>query len=145
MADEQTEEVKETKETTKLSAKVEKIAKEIEGLTALELSELAKHLEEVFGVSAMPAMAAMPMAGAPAAGGEAAEEKTSFSVMLTDAGANKLAVIKAVREVKPELGLMDAKKLVEEAPKEILAGAKKEDADAAVAKITEAGGKAELK
>jgi large subunit ribosomal protein L7/L12 len=111
----------------------------------LELSELAKHLEEVFGVSAMPAMAAMPMAGAPAAGGEAAEEKTSFSVMLTDAGANKLAVIKAVREVKPELGLMDAKKLVEEAPKEILAGAKKEDADAAVAKITEAGGKAELK
>jgi large subunit ribosomal protein L7/L12 len=145
MADEQTEEVKETKETTKLSAKVEKIAKEIEGLTALELSELAKHLEEVFGVSAMPAMAAMPMAGAPAAGGEAAEEKTSFSVMLTDAGANKLAVIKAVREVKPELGLMDAKKLVEEAPKEILAGAKKEDADAAVTKITEAGGKAELK
>ncbi len=141
MADEQ---VEETKTTTKLSAKVEKIAKEIEGLTALELSELAKHLEEVFGVSAMPAMAAMPMAGAPAAG-EAAEEKTSFSVMLTDAGANKLAVIKAVREVKPELGLMDAKKLVEEAPKEILANAKKEDADAAVAKITEAGGKAELK
>lgn len=128
-----------------MADKVEKIAKEIEGLTALELSELAKHLEEVFGVSAMPAMAAMPMAGAPAAGGEAAEEKTSFSVMLTDAGANKLAVIKAVREVKPELGLMDAKKLVEEAPKEILAGAKKEDAEAAVAKITEAGGKAELK
>lgn len=141
MADEQ---VEETKTTTKLSAKVEKIAKEIEGLTALELSELAKHLEEVFGVSAMPAMAAMPMAGAPAAG-EAAEEKTSFSVMLTDAGANKLAVIKAVREVKPELGLMDAKKLVEEAPKEILANAKKEDAEAAVAKVTEAGGKAELK
>ncbi|KXK11186.1 MAG: 50S ribosomal protein L7/L12 [Microgenomates bacterium OLB23] len=136
----------ETVNETKLSAKVEKIAKEIEGLTALELSELAKHLEEVFGVSAMPAMAAMPMAGAPAAaGGEAAEEQTSFSVVLTDAGANKLAVIKAVREVKPELGLMDAKKLVEEAPKEILAGAKKEDADAAVAKITEAGGKAELK
>jgi len=139
MADEQTE----VKETTKLSAKVEKIAKEIEGLTALELSELAKHLEEVFGVSAMPAMAAMPMAGAVA--GEAAEEKTSFNVVLTDAGANKLAVIKAVREVKPDLGLMDAKKLVEEAPKEILEGAKKEDAEAAVAKITAAGGKAELK
>ncbi len=144
MADEET--TKETKETTKLSAKVEKVAKEIEGLTALELSELAKHLEEVFGVSAMPAMAAMPMAAAPAAGDAgAAEEKTSFDVVLTDAGANKLAVIKAVREVKPDLGLMDAKKLVEEAPKEILAGVKKEDAEAAVAKITEAGGKAELK
>lgn len=144
MADEQTEEVK---EVSKASAKVEKIAKEIEGLTALELSELAKHLEEVFGVSAMPAMAAMPMAGAPAAGGDAgaAEEKTSFSVMLTEAGANKLAVIKAVREVKPDLGLMDAKKLVEEAPKEILAGAKKDDAEAAVKKIVDAGGKAELK
>ena len=130
-----------------MADKIEKIAKEVEGLTALELSELAKHLEEVFGVSAMPAMAAMPMGvaagGAPA--GEAAEEKTSFDVMLTDAGANKLAVIKAVREVKPDLGLMDAKKLVEEAPKEILAGAKKEDAEEAVKKIVEAGGKAELK
>lgn len=127
-----------------LSTKLEKIAKEIEGLTALELSELASHLEDVFGVSAMPAMAAMPMAGAPAAG-EPAEEKTSFDVMLTDAGSNKLAVIKAVREVMPELGLMDAKKLVESAPKEVLTGAKKEDAEAAKAKIEEAGGKVELK
>ena len=96
-----------------LSTKLEKIAKEIEGLTALELSELASHLEDVFGVSAMPAMAAMPMAGAPAGAAEPAEEKTSFDVILTEAGANKLSVIKAVREVKPELGLMDAKKLVE--------------------------------
>ena len=127
-----------------LSTQLEKIAKEIEGLTALELSELASHLEDVFGVSAMPAMAAMPTAGAPAAG-EPAEEKTSFDVMLTDAGANKLAVIKAVREVMPELGLMDAKKLVESAPKEVLTGAKKEDAEAAKAKIEEAGGKVELK
>src|SRR3989344_2458776 len=130
-----------------MADKIEKIAKEVEGLTALELSELAKHLEEVFGVSAMPAMAAMPMGvaagGAPA--GEAAEEKTSFDVMLTDAGANKLAVIKVVREVKPDLGLMDAKKLVEAAPKEILAGVKKDDAEAAKKKIEEAGGKIELK
>lgn len=129
-----------------LSTKLEKIAKEIEGLTALELSELASHLEDVFGVSAMPAMAAMPMAGGAAAGAaEPAEEKTSFDVVLTEAGANKLAVIKAVREVKPELGLMDAKKLVESAPKEVLTGAKKEDAEAAKAKIEEAGGKVELK
>ncbi len=128
-----------------LSTKLEKIAKEIEGLTALELSELASHLEDVFGVSAMPAMAAMPAAGAPAGAAEPAEEKTSFDVVLSDAGANKLAVIKAVREVKPELGLMDAKKLVESAPKEVLTGAKKEDAEAAKAKIEEAGGKVELK
>ncbi|OGK38744.1 50S ribosomal protein L7/L12 [Candidatus Roizmanbacteria bacterium RIFCSPHIGHO2_12_FULL_44_10] len=126
------------------SANVEKIAKEIEGLTALELSELAGHLEDVFGVTAMPAMAAMP-AGAGGADAGQAEEKTTFSVVLADAGSNKLGVIKAVREVKPELGLMDAKKLVESAPKEILAGAKKEDAEAAKKKIEEAGGKVELK
>lgn len=140
MADEEA-----TKETKNLSKNVEKIAQEIEKLTALELSELASHLEEVFGVSAMPAMGMMPMAGGAAAAGEPAEEKTAFDVVLVDAGANKLAVIKAVREVKPELGLMDAKKLVEEAPKALLEGAKKEDAEAAQKKIAEAGGKAELK
>lgn len=131
-------------ETKQLSAKLEKLAEEIKGLTALELSELASHLEDVFGVSAMPAMA---MAAAPVAGGavEEAEEKTSFNVMLSDAGANKLAVIKAVRELQPELGLMDAKKLVESAPIEVLKDAKKEDAEAAKKKIEEAGGKAELK
>lgn len=129
----------------KLSAKVEKIAKEIEGLTALELSELAGHLEDVFGVTAMPAMA---MGAAPVAGGaaaEEAEEKTSFTVVLTDAGSNKLGVIKAVREIQPDLGLMDAKKLVEATPAELLKDAKKEDADSAKAKIEEAGGKVELK
>lgn len=128
---------------TKLSAKLEKIAKEIEGLTALELSELAGHLEDVFGVSAMPAMAAAPAAGA--AAGEAAEEKTDFDLILTGDGGAKLAVIKAVREVKPELGLMDAKKLVEATPATILEGAKKEDAEAAKAKIEAAGGQVELK
>ncbi len=134
------------KEETKLSAKLEKIAKEIEGLTALELSELAGHLEDVFGVSAMPAVAAMPAAGgAPAADGGADEEQSSFTVVLADAGSNKLAVIKAVREVQPDLGLMDAKKLVESAPADILKDAKKEDAEAAQKKIADAGGKAELK
>jgi large subunit ribosomal protein L7/L12 len=135
----------ETKETKNLSKNVEKIAQEIEKLTALELSELASHLEDVFGVTAMPAMGAMPMAAGGAAAGEPAEEKTAFDVVLVDAGANKLSVIKAVREIKPELGLMDAKKLVEETPKAVLEGAKKEDADAAMKKIAEAGGKAELK
>lgn len=136
----------EAKKVTKLSAKIEKIAKEVEGLTALELSELAGHLEDVFGVSAMPAVVAAPAGGAPAAGvTEAAEEKSTFNVVLTEAGDKKLAVIKAVREVKPDLGLMDAKKLVEEAPKEVIAGLKKEDAEEAKKKIEDAGGKVELK
>lgn len=129
----------------KLSAKLEKIAKEIEGLTALELSELAGHLETVFGVSAMPMMAA---GGPPAAGGagaDAVEEKTNYDVVLTDGGANKLAVIKAVREIKPDLGLMDAKKMVESAPQTLLSGAKKDDAEAAKKKVEDAGGKVELK
>lgn len=124
-----------------LSEKLNKIAKEIEGLTVLEMADLSKYLEEKFGVSAMPMMAQ----AAPAAGAAPAEEKTSFTVMLTEAGANKLAVIKAVREVQPTLGLMDAKKLVESAPQELLKDAKKEDAEAAKAKIVAAGGKAELK
>jgi len=127
----------------KLSEKLEKIAKEIETLTVIEMAELAKYLEEKFGVSAMPvASAAAPAAGAAAA---PAEEKTSFTVMLTDAGANKLAVIKAVREIMPTLGLMDAKKLVESAPKELLKDAKKADAEEAKKKVETAGGKVELK
>lgn len=126
----------------KLSEKLEKIAKELETLTVIEMADLAKYLEEKFGVSAMPVATA---AAASAAGAAPAEEKTAFTVMLTDAGANKLAVIKAVREVLPNLGLMDAKKLVESAPKELLKDAKKADAEAAKAKVEAAGGKVELK
>ncbi|MGB4966294.1 MAG: 50S ribosomal protein L7/L12 [Microgenomates group bacterium] len=122
---------------------IEKIAEDIKGLNALELSELAKHLEDVFGVTAAPMMMAGPAAGAPA--GEAEEEKTNFDVVLTDGGANKLGAIKAVRELKPDLGLMDAKKLVESAPQTILTQAKKEEAQAAKAKLEEAGAKVELK
>lgn len=131
-------------EDTKLSEKLQKIAEQVEGLTALELSELAGHLEEKFGVSGMPMMAAAaPAAGAaPAA---PAEEKTSFTVVLTDAGAQKLNVIKAVREINPQLGLMDAKKLVESAPQELLKDAKKDAAEEAKKKIEAAGGKVELK
>lgn len=128
----------------KLSEKLEKISKEIEALTVIEMADLAKYLEEKFGVSAMPVAAAAGAAPA-AAGAAPAEEKTSFTVMLTEAGANKLAVIKAVREIVPSLGLMDAKKLVESAPKELVKDAKKADAEEAKKKIETAGGKVELK
>ena len=97
-----------------LTEKMKKLATEIESLNVLEMAELAKYLEDKFGVTAMAAVAA-PAAGATAG---PVEEKTSFTVVLTEAGANKLAVIKAVREVNPTLGLMDAKKAVETLPYE---------------------------
>lgn len=122
------------------------LIKQIEELPVAKLASLVKALEERFGVSAA---APMMMAGGAAAGGaaagEPAEEKTSFDVILANAGANKIGVIKAVREIKPELGLVDAKTLVEGAPKEILKGAKKEDADAAKAKLEAAGATVEMK
>ena len=128
----------------KLSEKLQKIATEIEGLTALEMADLAKYLEEKFGVSAMPAMTmAAPQA---ATSSEAkAEEKSTFTVVLTDAGANKLNVIKAVREVLPNLGLTDAKKAVETLPFEVLKEVKKEQAEEAKKKLEAAGAKVELK
>ncbi|MEK7070746.1 MAG: 50S ribosomal protein L7/L12 [Patescibacteria group bacterium] len=124
-----------------MSDKVEKIATSIEGLTVVEVAELASYLEEKFGVSAMPVAAA----AAPQAGGEAAEEKTSFTVVLTAAGDNKLGAIKAVRELNPTLGLMEAKKLVESAPQELLKDVKKEVAEEAKKKLEAAGAKVELK
>lgn len=131
-------------ETVKLNDKLQKIASEIEGLTVIEIADLAKYLEEKFGVSAMPMMAAMP-AGAAAADAAPAEEKTSFDVVLAASGEQKLNVIKALREVRQDLGLMDAKKMVDTAPQTILEGAKKEDAEAAKAKLEAAGAKVELK
>lgn len=123
-----------------LNEKLQKIATSIEALTVVEVADLAKYLEEKFGVSAMPMMAA-----APAAGAAPAEEKTAFDVVLTAAGDNKLGVIKAVREIVPTLGLMDAKKLVESAPKPVLEGAKKDAAEEAKKKLEAAGAKVELK
>lgn len=128
-----------------LSEKLQKIAQQIEELNVVELADLAKYLEDKFGVTAAPMAVA---AAAPAAGGAAAapaEEKTSFDVVLAAAGDNKLGVIKAVREIKPDLGLMEAKKLVESAPQPLLTGAKKEDADNAKSKLEAAGAKVELK
>ena len=112
-------------------------------MTILEVADLVKAVEEEFGVSAAPvAVAGAAVAGAPAAG--AAEEKTEFDVVLTDAGASKLGVIKVVREITG-LGLKDAKDLVESAPKAIKEGASKEEAETIKAKLTEAGATVELK
>ncbi len=128
-----------------VSSKVEKLLKEIEELKVLELNELVKALEDKFGVSAAPVVAAAasaaPVEGAPSA----TEEKSTFTVVLADAGANKLQVIKVVREIDQSLGLIEAKKLVESAPKEILKGAKKETAEEAKKKLEAAGAKVELK
>ena len=125
-----------------MSEKITKMIDEIKEMTVLELNELVKAIEEEFGVSAAAPVAVV--AGGAAAGGEAAAEKTEFDVVLTDAGANKIAVIKAVREATG-LGLKEAKELVEAAPKAIKEGASKEDAEALKAKLEEAGAKAELK
>ena len=127
----------------KLPANLQKIVDAVEKLSVLEVADLVKALEDKFGVSAA---APMMMAAAPAAAGAApVEEKTEFDVVITDAGANKIAVIKAVREIKTDLGLVEAKNLVEKTPAVILEGAKKEDAEAAKKKLEEAGAKVELK
>lgn len=127
-----------------MSDNVNKIIEQVEKLSVMELSELVKGLEEKFGVSAMPVMAAGAPAGGAAAGGEAAEEKSEYNVVLTASGDQKIAVIKAVREIKQDLGLKEAKDLVDAAPKE-LGVMKKEDAEAAKAKLEEAGATVELK
>ena len=111
-------------------ADINKIAEELGTLTILEAADLVKLLEEKWGVSAAAPVAA---AGAAAAPAEAEEEKTEFNVVLTEAGANKIAVIKAVREVKAGLGLVDAKKLVEGTPAVILEAVSKDEANAAKA------------
>jgi large subunit ribosomal protein L7/L12 len=115
----------------------------ISGMTVLELSELIKEMEEKFGVSAAAAAVAV---AAPAAGGgaAAAEEQTEFNVILTETGANKVSVIKAVREITG-LGLKEAKDLVDGAPKAVKEGVAKADAEDAKKKLEEAGAKAELK
>ncbi len=115
----------------------------LDSMTVMELNDLVKAIEEKFGVSAA-AMAAPAAAGGAGAGAAAAEEKTEFSVVLTDAGANKVSVIKAVREITG-LGLKEAKDLVDGAPKPVKEGVAKADAEAAKKKLEEAGAKVELK
>ena len=115
----------------------------LDSMTVMELNDLVKAIEEKFGVSAA-AMAAPAAAGGAAGGAAAAEEKTEFNVVLTEAGANKVSVIKAVREITG-LGLKEAKDLVDGAPKPVKEGVAKADAEAAKKKLEEAGAKVELK
>ena len=122
------------------SEKITNFVEEIKKLSVLELSELVKAIEEEFGVSA----AAPVMAAAGPAAGPAAAEKTEFDVILADIGANKMAVIKLVKEITG-LGLKEAKDLVDNAPKPLKEGASKADADEIKAKLEEAGAKVELK
>jgi large subunit ribosomal protein L7/L12 len=120
------------------------ILEAIKEMPALELSELVSELEDVFGVSAAAPVAVAAVGGAGGAGGEAVEEeKDAFDVVLTDAGDKKIQVIKVVRSLT-SLGLKEAKAVVEEAPKPVLEGVPKEDAEKAKAEIEEAGGSAEL-
>lgn len=134
-----------TEDSKKVSEKVEKMVEEVSKLSVLELSELVAALQDKLGVSAAMPVAA---AAAPAAAGEApadAAEGGNKTVVMTDAGANKIAVIKALREINPNLTLMDAKGMTDAVPAEVLKDAKAEDAKAASDKLTAAGAKVELK
>lgn len=131
------------KKEKKTSKKVDQLIEEIGSLSVLELADLVSALEDKFGVSAV---AAAPAAAA-ASGeeGVSEEEKSSYTVVLQEIGDNKIALIKAVREINPNLGLKEAKELVESAPADILEDVKKEEAEGAAKKLKEAGGKTELK
>src|SRR6202142_4208167 len=125
-------------------ADINAIADQIQGLTLLEASQLVKLLEEKLGVSAAAAAPVMAAGGAPAAAAPVAEEKTEFAVVLTAVGANKINVIKAVREVT-SLGLKEAKDLVDGAPKTIKEGVNKEEAETIKKKFADAGATVEVK
>jgi large subunit ribosomal protein L7/L12 len=127
-----------------MASKVEAILEEIKGLTLLEASDLVKKMEEAFGVSAAAAAPAVAAGGGAAGGAAPAEEKTEFTVVLTEVGANKINVIKAVREVT-SLGLKEAKDLVDGAPKTVKDGVNKEEAATIKKKFEDAGAKVEVK
>jgi large subunit ribosomal protein L7/L12 len=127
-----------------MASKVETILEEIKGLTLLEASDLVKKMEEAFGVSAAAAAPVAVAGGAAGAGAAAAEEKTEFAVVLTEVGANKINVIKAVREVT-SLGLKEAKDLVDGAPKTVKEGVNKDEAATIKKKFEEVGAKVEIK
>lgn len=140
------ETVEEPKKASKpVSANLEKIAEAVEKLSVLELADLVHALEERFGVSAAaPSAVVAAGAASPASGGEAVSEQTTFNVILSSSGANKIAVIKAVRELVPTLGLKEAKDLVEAAPKLVLEGVNKTAVEEAKNKLTTAGATVEL-
>ena len=123
----------------------EDLLKSVEEMSVLELSEFVKALEEKFGVSAAAMAVAAPAAAAPAEAGEAVEEQTVFNVVIANGGATKIAVIKALRELVPTLGLSEAKGLVDAAPKEVMTAVNKKTAEEAKGKLTAAGATVELK
>ena len=123
----------------------EELLKAVEEMSVLELSEFVKALEEKFGVSAASMAVAAPAAGGAAAPAEAVEEQTVFNVVIAAAGANKIGVIKAIRELVPTLGLTEAKALADSAPKEVLTAVNKTTAEEAKAKLVAAGATVELK
>jgi len=122
----------------------DELIKQVEGMSVLELSDLVKALEEKFGVSASQMVAAAPAAGA-ATSAEPAEEQTVFNVVIASSGAQKIQVIKALRELVPTLGLKEAKDLVDGAPKEVITQVNKKTAEEAKAKLVAAGATVELK
>lgn len=128
----------------KISANLKKIIEEVEKLTVLELADLVKALEDKFGVSAAAPVAVVAAPASAQGSGEAKEEKSEYQVVLTAAGANKIGVIKALREINQELGLKEAKDLAEAAPKEV-GTYKKDVAEEAKKKLEAAGAQVELK
>lgn len=134
----------EPKSTKSVSKNLETIIEQIEKLSVLELADLVHALEDRFGVSASAPVAVAAGPAAAGAAAEPAEEKTTFNVIVAAAGANKIAVIKAVRELVPTLGLKEAKDLVDTAPKPVLESVNKATAEEAKAKLTAAGATVEL-
>lgn len=135
----------EKKQVKAVSKDLEGIIEKIEKLSVLELADLVHALEDKFGVTAAAPMAVAPAGGQTGEAGASAPEQTSFDVILANSGANKIGVIKAVRELVPTLGLKEAKDLVEAAPKPVLEGVKKDQAEEAKTKLTAAGATVELK
>ena len=131
--------------SVELSKDAQKIMDMVEKMAVLELNDLVKALEEKFGVSAAPMMMAGTNGNGNGGAEEPVEEQTEFDVVLAEIGENKISVIKAVRSLDQSLGLVEAKKLVESAPKTVLEGANKEDAEKAKKSLEEAGAKVELK
>jgi len=141
-------EPKTAEKKVKVNPKLEKIIDNVSKLSVLELSKLVKALEDKFDVQAVAAAPVAAVGANGAAGdqnGQAAEAKSTFTVVLTEAGSNKIATIKALREVKPDLGLKEAKDMTEQTPADVLTDAKKEDAEEAKKKLETAGAKVELK
>lgn len=148
MARKKAEEKSEEKQKALLDKKVDEAVTLISNMTVAQAAQLAKTLQEKFGVTAVSQVAAAPTPAAtptPAAPEEAPAEQTTFNVILTNSGANKISVIKALREINPQLGLKEAKDIADSPPKEILTGVNKETAEEAKQKLEAAGAAVELK